>query len=394
MGGPRPKQYLSIQNKPILQHTLERLALPEMAGIVVCLADQDPYWPSLKLALPVPLIVAAGGAERYHSVLNGLRALEGLAQTNDWILVHDAARPCVRQSDIRKLMTQLANHPVGGLLAIPVRDTIKRSAQASCEILETVNREGLWQALTPQLFRFAPLLQALETVVEQQRWVTDEAQAIEYQGGIPWLIEGHADNIKITHSQDLIWAELYLRAQAAESVNVVSSVIAGPSPILPRIKTGLGQDSHRFELQDHHKPLILGGILFPNDPPLQGNSDADVLLHAITNAISGLTGINILGPRSDDLCLNQGITDSRIYLQEALKHLGDWTITHLSCSIEGKRPKITPRLMELKSSLAQLLNLPIENIGITATTGEELTAFGRGEGIQVFCIVTAVSFST
>ena len=158
-----------------------------------------------------------------------------------------------------------------------------------------------------------------------------------------------------------------------------------------QVKTGLGQDSHRFDWENNHKKLILGGVVFEGEPPLQGNSDADVVLHALCNAISGITGINILGTISDDLCLQQGITDSRVYVQAALRHLQQWRICHVSCSIEGKIPKITPKLPAMKNTLAQLLGLEVQDIGITATSGEGLTAFGRGEGIQVFCLVTAVN---
>lgn len=155
------------------------------------------------------------------------------------------------------------------------------------------------------------------------------------------------------------------------------------------VKTGLGQDSHRFDFGNSTKSLVLGGITFVGEPPLQGNSDADVVLHALTNAISGITGVNILGAITDELCL-RGITESRFYVQEALKSLHGWKICHLSCSIECRRPKITPRIAEMKANISQLLGLETQDIGITATTGEGLTDFGRGEGIQVLCTITAV----
>ncbi len=158
-----------------------------------------------------------------------------------------------------------------------------------------------------------------------------------------------------------------------------------------RIKTGIGQDSHRFDFENHTKKLILGGVVFEGEAPLQGNSDADVVLHALCNAISGVTGVNILGAVSDTLCLKHGIIDSRVYVQEALNYLKDWRLCHLSCSIECKKPKITPKIAEMKTSLSELLGLEKTDIGITATSGEELTAFGRGEGIQAIIIVTAVS---
>jgi len=158
-----------------------------------------------------------------------------------------------------------------------------------------------------------------------------------------------------------------------------------------RIKTGLGQDSHRFDFDNQMKRLMLGGVIFDGESPLQGNSDADVVLHALCNAISGITGINILGAVSDALCLKHGITDSRFYVQEALNYLKDWRICHVSFSIECKVPKITPKMPEMKATISELLGLETQDIGITATTGEGLTDFGRGEGIQVLCIVTAVT---
>lgn len=210
MGSDCPKQYLEIQGKTILQHTLERFNLKAIAGIVVCIADHDTYWDNLTLLMPV--IRANGGTERCHSVLNGLQVLQQQAQPDDWVLVHDAARPCVRQSDIETLIARLANHPIGGLLALPVRDTMKRS-NAKAEIVETVERDGLWHALTPQMFRLELLVNALQTVLNNNELVTDEAQAIEKQGLKPLLVAGHADNIKITHPQDLALAELYLQEQ-------------------------------------------------------------------------------------------------------------------------------------------------------------------------------------
>jgi 2-C-methyl-D-erythritol 2,4-cyclodiphosphate synthase len=158
-----------------------------------------------------------------------------------------------------------------------------------------------------------------------------------------------------------------------------------------RIKTGLGQDSHRFDFDNKTKKLILGGVVFDDEPPLQGNSDADVVLHALCNAISGITGVNVLGTVSDTLCQKYGVTNSRFYVQEALNYIKDWRVTHISCSIECKIPKITPKISAMKTSISELLGLENSDVGITATSGEGLTAFGRGEGIQVLCIVTAVN---
>ncbi|SFV87319.1 2-C-methyl-D-erythritol 2,4-cyclodiphosphate synthase [hydrothermal vent metagenome] len=153
-----------------------------------------------------------------------------------------------------------------------------------------------------------------------------------------------------------------------------------------KIKTGIGQDSHAFET-DNRKPLILGGITFNHVQGLKGNSDADVVLHSLTNAISSVTGNNILGVKADELC-QQGITDSAEYLKLALADLGKWKIEHIAITMECLVPKISPNINAMQSNIANLTNVKISDVGITATTGEGLTAFGRGEGIQVFTIIT------
>lgn len=154
-------------------------------------------------------------------------------------------------------------------------------------------------------------------------------------------------------------------------------------------KTGIGQDSHAFigNNNDNDKPLVLGGVAFENAQGLRGNSDADVILHSLTNAISSITGKNILGAKADELC-QQGITDSAEYLKLALQDLSGWNIDHIAIAIECLTPKISPKIDALKSNIARLTNVKISDVGITVTTGEGLTAFGKGEGIQVFSIIS------
>ncbi len=152
------------------------------------------------------------------------------------------------------------------------------------------------------------------------------------------------------------------------------------------MKVAIGQDSHRFDFDDKNKKLILGGVIFENATPLSGNSDADVVLHSITNAVSGITCKNILGKIADDMC-KSGITDSEEYLKEALKYLNE-KIVHLSISIECKTPKITPKIEDMRKNIARILNISETSVGITATTGEGLTEFGKGNGISVFSIIT------
>ena len=152
------------------------------------------------------------------------------------------------------------------------------------------------------------------------------------------------------------------------------------------MKVGVGQDSHRFDFENKNKKLILGGVVFENEIPLLGNSDADVVLHAITNAISGITCVNIIGKKSDEMC-KSGITDSEIYLREALKYLKS-KIVHVSISIECLEPKISPKIEEMRKNIGNILDILETEVGITATTGEGLTEYGKGNGISCFAIIT------
>lgn len=216
MGGPTPKQYLPLLGKQVAEHTLSTLLRVTLfSGIVVALSEEDPYWSTCDAFKSSRVTRCIGGAERYHSVLNGLAALQHRAQPDDWILVHDVARPCVRVNDIQHLIKRVSTHPVGGLLASPVRDTMKR-ANPEGEVTETVDRQHLWHALTPQMFRYSVLRNAIENGLAEGLAMTDEASAIEALGLRPLLVEGSADNIKITHPQDLPLAALFLQQQQAQ----------------------------------------------------------------------------------------------------------------------------------------------------------------------------------
>jgi len=159
-----------------------------------------------------------------------------------------------------------------------------------------------------------------------------------------------------------------------------------------KIKTGLGQDSHRFVVGDSEKPLVLGGLVFEDAPPLDGNSDADVILHALTDAISGVTGKTVIGDVADKMC-REGMTDSKEYLKVALADLGDWQISHVSIALECLRPKIDPKVPALRESIAGLLGVKFDDVCITATTGEGLTDCGRGLGIHASVVLTVVAES-
>lgn len=202
----RPKQYLQLAGKTILEHTLDCfLDHPQLRGLVVSLSADDAYWPTLPYARNERIERAEGGAERADSVLNGLIRLAELgAGENDWVLVHDAARPNLSRYDLDLLLVELANDPVGGLLAVPARDTLKR-AGADGRVQETVDRSVIWQAYTPQMFRLGTLHRVLADALVSGVQITDEASAIEWAGQSPRLIEGRADNLKVTRPEDLEW---------------------------------------------------------------------------------------------------------------------------------------------------------------------------------------------
>lgn len=209
VGGEVPKQYLPIAGKPMLLHTLERLAAhPRIAGLMVVLEAGDARWPKWLTFDEKPVTTTIGGAARADSVLAGLRALRETVEESRFVLVHDAARPCVRAMDVSRLIEQ--GIPAGGaLLATPVRDTLKR-ADAQGRAIATESREARWRALTPQMFRYGELVRALESACAAGIAITDEAMAMERAGHKPLLVEGSEDNIKVTTPADFALAEFLL----------------------------------------------------------------------------------------------------------------------------------------------------------------------------------------
>lgn len=211
-----PKQYLVVKGKTILEHTLGHFySHPRIAGLVVVVAPADNIWPTLEMSSYQKVISAVGGDERCHSVLNGLMTLADKADLDDWVLVHDAARPCVHRQEIDRLIAGVSGHDVGGLLGLPVKDTVKY-VDDSLMVRETVGHGNLWRALTPQMFRLRILMRCLQDAIAGGHLVRDEAQAVEL-GNLPVaMVEGFSDNIKITDKNDLAFAELYLSRQEVD----------------------------------------------------------------------------------------------------------------------------------------------------------------------------------
>lgn len=211
VGGDLPKQFLPLNGSTVMQCTLDRLCQLPAEAVIVPVAPDDERAAALSYRDPSLLRFVVGGSERADSVLAGLEAIANQAEDTDWVLVHDVARPCVRIEDIEQLLVAIAEHPVGGLLANRVRDTMKRGQ--GDEVAATVPREDLWHALTPQVFRYGLLRRALLAAQADGVTVTDEAQAVERLGERPLLVEGARDNLKITWPEDLGIAEAFLRLQ-------------------------------------------------------------------------------------------------------------------------------------------------------------------------------------
>ncbi|WP_261815962.1 2-C-methyl-D-erythritol 4-phosphate cytidylyltransferase [Vibrio gallicus] len=209
MQADRPKQYLLLQSKTILEHTVERLlSHPQIEQVVVAISATDDYFATTTLASNSRVIQVLGGKERSDSVLNALQYLHAQNYSGQ-VLVHDAARPNIDLGDISALIEAACQHPTGAILASRVKDTMKRS-DGDSTIIETVSRVNLWHALTPQMFDAVALRLALHSAVDQNQVITDEASAMELIGEAPMIVEGRADNIKVTQPEDFSLMGFYL----------------------------------------------------------------------------------------------------------------------------------------------------------------------------------------
>ena len=210
-----PKQYLRLHGKTVLEHTLDSLlACSDVTGVVVCISADDQWFTELSVSQNRRIKVVDGGATRAESVLNGLRYLASKQNQAAWALVHDAARPCVLTSVIDNMIDQLKNDSLGGILAVPVKDTLKR-ANADQTIAKTIDRADVWHAQTPQMFRIEILMDSIIRALEKGLEITDEASSLEWAGYTPRLIPGDETNLKITTANDLVLAEFLLKAKSS-----------------------------------------------------------------------------------------------------------------------------------------------------------------------------------
>ncbi len=386
MAAPVPKQYLRLGTATVLERTLSVLgAHPSVDGIVVALLADDPWWPRLTpSSLGCALRTVEGGAERADSVLNALQALKASgADDGDWVLVHDAARPCLTAGDLDRLIETLRNDPVGGLLAAPVADTIKRVGGDGM-VESTVDRSRLWRALTPQMFRIGALSRALVGALAAGVRVTDEASAMEWAGHVPRIVEGSGRNIKITTPEDLVLAGHYL-AETQDSRTTEQEVEEGKV-----VRTGFGYDAHRFAEGDR---VRLGGVDIPHDRGLAAHSDGDVAIHALCDALLGAAALGDIGRHfPDDDPAYRGI-DSRRLLRSVVGRLvrAGFGIVNVDLTIVAQAPRLAPFIDDMRDRLADDLGIGVDRVNVKATTTEGMGFAGRREGIAAYSVVSITS---
>ncbi len=387
MQADKPKQYLHLAGKTILEHTLSVFAeVPFFKGMLLGVAQNDSWLSPLDLQAVFPrLAIYTGGRERAETVLNGLHQLAGSAHDDDWIWVHDAARPCVSHADISRLHDELQERSTGALLALPVTDTLKQAEQAGDKwrVMQTIDRRIVWRALTPQVFRYAELKAALSVALEQGLSITDECSAIELAGGSATLVEGSPDNIKVTMRSDLPLVELFLAG--LKSSTELSAAHRSQPMLLPRI--GSGFDVHAFTEGNF---IILGGVKIPYERALLAHSDGDVLLHALMDAMLGALALGDIGKHFPDTDPKWKGADSRKLLRhiQGLIDSKGYIVGNLDATIIAQAPKMAPFIEQIQTNIAEDLAIDRDCVGIKATTTEKLGFTGRKEGIA--CQVTVL----
>lgn len=359
-GGRRPKQYLSLAGRPVLRHSLATFAAhPRLHGVraVIHGDDRDLYDEAaagLNLMEPVP-----GGAERQDSVRLGLESLRG--EGVDVVLIHDAARPYVDRALIDRVLDALENHP-GAVPAVPVADTLKRGADGV--VVETVPRDGLWRAQTPQGFRYADILAAHAAAAGKA--LTDDAAVAEAAGLSVAVVAGDERNLKITLPDDM-----------ADDT--------APRAWEPRV--GSGFDVHAFAEGDH---VTLCGVTIPHAAGLAGHSDADVALHALTDALYGAIAAGDIGhhfPPSDPRWKGAPSETFLRHARSLVEALGG-RVAHVDVTLICEAPKVGPHRHAMAACVAGLLDLAPERVSVKATTTERLGFTGRREGIAAQATAT------
>ena len=370
-----PKQYIALLGRSVLEWSLRALLTESrIHGIVVVLANGDTHWPDVAKRIDSPkLLTVIGGAQRQHSVSNGLEFLASLAQADDWVLVHDAARPCLSGSDVRALADALEKNPrgadgdtAGAVLAAPIVDTVKRELASG---LETVDRAGLWRAFTPQVFAYASLRRALEDAARAGVQVTDEAQAMERIGVRAQLVPGSPFNIKVTRAEDLQVAAGILKMGERSQMRI-----------------GQGVDVHAFGAGDH---VVLGGVRIAHAQGIVAHSDGDVVIHALCDALLGAMGDGDIGQHFPDSDPRYRGADSRVFLRVVAERMqaAGLQLINADITVLAEAPRIGAHRSAMAANLAADLNVAAALVNIKATTTERLGFIGRKEGIAAMASV-------
>lgn len=364
-----PKQYAPLAGATVLEWSLRALrAEPRLATLVVALRAGDEAGAALLAGLGEPrLRTATGGASRQESVLGGLELLATLADPEDWVLVHDAARPCLSSEEVSALIEALGRGAPGAVLAAPIFDTVKR--ERSGAVAETVERAGLWRALTPQVFRLGELREALVGAAREGTAVTDESQAMERRGVHPVLVPGSPFNIKVTRAEDLAMAESVIRARGAG-----------------RMRIGQGCDVHAFGDGDH---VILGGVRIAHARGIVAHSDGDVVIHALCDALLGALGAGDIGQHFPDSDARYRGADSRLFLREVASRMraAGFALVNADITVLAEAPRIAKHRAAMVENLATDLGVDPSTINVKATTTEKLGFLGRGEGLAALATV-------
>jgi 2-C-methyl-D-erythritol 4-phosphate cytidylyltransferase / 2-C-methyl-D-erythritol 2,4-cyclodiphosphate synthase len=379
-GAQVPKQYAPLLDRSVIEWALAPfLADSQCSGIIVALGPEDSWWPRIGARLPAHVATVAGGAQRSESVLNGLRALNAKADDRDWVLVHDAARPCLAPEDLARLLQRLAAEEIGGLLAAPGADTLKFAPGGTqIAVDRTVDRAGLWRALTPQMFRLGPLRKALEAAHDAGRTPTDESQALEWVGARPLLVEGSAANIKVTTAQDLV---------------VAAAILASVGALPPHttfkeqpMRIGSGFDVHSFGEGDF---VMLGGVRVPYSRGVIAHSDGDVILHALCDALLGAAGLGDIGQHFRDDDPQWRGADSKGFVRGVLAMLRErkLAVVNADITVLAEAPRLSKHREEICRSIATLLEVRTDCVNVKATTTEKMGFLGRGEGLAAQAVV-------
>jgi 2-C-methyl-D-erythritol 4-phosphate cytidylyltransferase/2-C-methyl-D-erythritol 2,4-cyclodiphosphate synthase len=368
--GP-PKQWRILGGKPVLRWSAEALLAAGVSPLVVVVSAGDEARVAECLAGLSGWVTAPGGAIRAESVKSGLAALTEVDDAAA-VLVHDAARPFVAAHHLTGLIAALTDHQ-GAIPALPVADTLKRRARSA---LETVSRDNLWRAQTPQAFRLGALRAAYADWPAEAGEPTDDAAVVERAGGQVALAPGDPMLMKLTYPEDFLMAE----ALAAQ--------LQAPAPMA--VRTGQGIDAHRFGPGD---AVILCGVKVPHDQGLVGHSDADVGLHALTDALLGAIGEGDIGDHFPPTDPKWRGADSTVFLRHAAELVSakGGRIVNVDVTLICERPKIKPHRQAMRERIAELLALPLDRVSVKATTTEEMGFTGRREGMAAQAIASVLA---